>query len=354
MADSAPAGNGAEATPGTAPQQDDSKDPFEGFESEAFNAGEPIEDKPAKPAKPAAPAPAAAAPKPAGGTEGDGENPDDDDAGTGGDEGAERTPGSLKKSVQERINEITRARREAERRAEAAERELNELRNAKPPAAAEKPAKPAAGKGGDESTGAEGDAAKGPPDPEKYEFGELDSRYIRDLARFEAKAAHDELRELDRQEREQAQAVQQQQAAATKFQQRVEEGSKKYEDFYEKVVIGAEKVEWPLSPELGSLIVESDVGADIAYHLATNPDEAAQVFALSPLEQARYFGRIEAKFSAEQSAAPGEDAKDETAPAKTPKAPPPVAPARGSGGRSKISANTDDFASFEAVANQGG
>lgn len=333
------------------PQNDEGKDPFAGFESEAFVSGERVEETPAKPAaKPAAGAPPA--PKEAGegaGTEGDGGEPGDDAGSDRGDD-AGGTAGAPKKSVQERINELTRARREAERRAEAAERELQAARAAAaPPSPPAAPPKAAGTQESGKPAGDGGDAAKGAPDPEQYEFGELDSRYIRDLARFEADQRFAELREQEMQERQQVQMSQQQQAAREKFQVRVEEGSKRYDDFYEKVVIGAEKLDWVLSPELGQLIVDSDVGADIAYHLATNPDEAARVFAQSPVEQARYFGRMESKFSAAQSAAPGEDAKDEAAPTKTPKAPPPIPSARGAGGRSPVSANTDDFASFEAV-----
>lgn len=339
MSDTSTAESGAQEVSGQgAPQNDEAqKDPFAGFESEAFVSGEPVEEKPAKPA---APAPAVQEKPAEQGTEGGDEVPGDDTGTEGGDD-AGKPLDAPKKSVQERINELTRARREAERRVEALQAELNQSRSVA------KPAEPAA-KVADTSAAAE--TAQGVPNPESYDFGELDSRYIRDLARYEADQRYAELREQDRQERLQTQQQQQQQAAHAKFQTRVEEGSKKYEDFYEKVVIGAENVAWPLSPELGQLIVESDAGADIAYHLATNPDEAARIFAQSPLEQARYFGRMESKFSAAQSAAPGEDAKDETATAKTPKAPPPVTPAKGAGGRSPVSANTDDFSSFEAVA----
>jgi hypothetical protein len=234
------------------------------------------------------------------------------------------------KTAQERINELTRARREAERRAEALERRLQELEIREPEYTAPR--------GGDESTAPQYTAAPGAPDPNNFEFGELDSRYITALVDFQT--TH-RIAEFQRQQQQEYQHREDQQ----KFQRQVDNGSKKHADFYEKVVIGAERGAWPLSAELGKMLVESDAGADIAYHLASHPEEAAQVYRQSPVEQARYFGRMEAKFSAQQMAA-----VRQSAPPRTPRAPTPVLPARGAGGKFQVSADSDDFTAFERLA----
>jgi hypothetical protein len=84
---------------------------------------------------------------------------------------------------------------------------------------------------------------------------------------------------------------------------------------------------------------------DILYHLASNPKEATQVHAKSPVEQAAYFGRLEAKFTAPA-------AKPKPKESKAPK--PPANQAKGgSGGKVAPDMNgATDFATFEAGARQ--
>jgi hypothetical protein len=312
---------------------------FAGFQSEAFDAGEPIEVEAAKEvAKPeaeskveealAAKTTEGEAAKPVG-EEGEPQTP-------AGKEGEETPP---KKTAQERINEITRARRDAERRAEAAEQRTRELEarlNAPP---REEPKK--------EDLADDPDA----PKPDDYEYGELDSRYIRALAEHAADKRFATLRARDEQTQQERAQREKQEKNLEHFETLIERGSKVHDDFYEKVVVGSEKGEWPMSEVIGQMALESDVGNDILYHLATNVEEADRIYRSSPAEQARYFGRMEARFSpAGQAAASGDTGKP--AP-RTPKAPPPVETARGAGGQFQAGADTEDFAAFEARAKTG-
>jgi hypothetical protein len=188
--------------------------------------------------------------------------------------------------------------------------------------------------------------AKGAPKSDDFEFGELDPAYIAAMVDFHTERRLTEFRQ-------QAEQVQQQAAVQAKFAVTVEQGRQKYADFDDVVVKGAEEMAWPLSETLAPLLVESEVGADVAYHLATNVAEAERVYRLAPVEQARYFGRLEAKFSAARAAATGGDKSAETpATTRAPQAPAPVAPGRGAGGRFQATASTDDFASFEQAANK--
>jgi len=230
------------------------------------------------------------------------------------------------KSVQERMNEITAARREAERVAEERAREVEYWKGM---AAGKKP------EGEAEQAKPEADANGDPePDPEKYEYGEADARYLADSARWNARA---EFRELKRQEDERAEVAK----LNTEHAARVSEAVEKYPDYQEKVQASADRGEWPCSQVMALGIKASPVGPDVAYHLATNRDEAARINALSPLEQARELGRLEAGFM---------NKPKEVAPeVKAPKAPPPPShQARGAGGQFETSDDTDDFAAFEA------
>lgn len=119
-----------------------------------------------------------------------------------------------------------------------------------------------------------------------------------------AKAKHELRQEMTQAERAKA-AAQESAQVATNWRTQVEAAKGKYADF-EEVAFTA-----PLSEPVAQMVAASDIGADLAYHLGKNPDEARRISALSPVAAAREIGRLEAKLS--------------TAPSpKTTQAPPPV------------------------------
>ena len=262
---------------------------------------------------------------------------------------AEKAAKPPKKTAQQRINELTRQKREAERRADRVEGAVSAL--------SAEVAALRAGKAAPLTPGKEGatQEPEGPPDPKKFQFGELDSAYIRALARYEVK------NEIKGQTAEAAKSHQTAAKAAeveankTKFVALQEAGASKYDDFHEVVVEGARNNDYRLSPTLAKLSLESPVGADILYHLASHPKEAREVFGRSPEAQAAYFGRQEARFTPPSSGAETENeqttAEGHTATTvKTTKAPPPVQQARGTGASNQVSPDTNDFAAFEVMA----
>lgn len=217
-------------------------------------------------------------------------------------------------------------------------------------------------------TGAKGDdkdEAVDPlaPRPQDFEYGELDVKYIRALARYEAKqevlaAQNDQQTKTQTAAQKAAQA--EFQKAKTAFEKA---GNAKYADFDEVVVQSMTLPKddpdfWPVSPTVGELILTSDVGRDVAYHLATHPDEAKDIFGQSAARQAAWFGRKEAEFSSESQDAGGEGEGGEADPDKKAKPaakvtqapPPPKNRAKGAGGKTQASPDTQDFASFEALA----
>jgi hypothetical protein len=216
--------------------------------------------------------------------------------------------------------------------------------------------------GGDKAEDKEPDPSDG-----KYEFGEADPAYLKDLARFEA-------RQLIADERKEAAAQAEQQAFVGKLNEGMasveKAGTEKYEDFEAKI---SEAVEArggePLPPLLSIGIAVSPAGADIAYKLASDPDASEHIEALAkidpkkaalafgeiegefvdsdtdlnlddPLDMARMLGRMQARLKGK--------GKSEPAKVVTTKAPkPPEHTSRGASGKFEVDDDTEDFAAFE-------
>ncbi len=293
------------------------------------------------------------------------EDEDDDKGGEkGGEKGGAGADGELKvitappkpRSAQERINQAVRSQRAAERALEA-ERSTNK-------AILDRLERLEKGGQSTPLTNAQGGARTvevdpTAPDPSKYQFGDMDSRYIADLARHTATKAFEE--------RDKAQATARQteaaKAASEKFEaardKLVEDGTSLYPDFKEVVIDAAFEKKWPLSQTVGELAFESEVGPAILYHLATNPSEAVALDKLTPAQQAKWFGKTEAALAAQSAkstaAADGERGQPTVQPGARPTQapPPPARQVRGNGNPNPVSPDTTDFAAFERLAQSG-
>ena len=213
-----------------------------------------------------------------------------------------------KATAKDRIDELTRLRREAERDAEYW----------KAKALSPQPQQEAA---------PQPQEAPQAPSPEAYEAGEFDHRYIRDLARWEAKQEVAQAIATVRQEQSQAET-------AREWQARIAKAAETMPDFEEKVMIGGQRGEWVCSQEMADAIQATDKGPELAYHLASNPAEAARISRLSPALQYMEIGKLEAKLT-------------QPKPKTVTEAPAPPPQSRGSGGQFKPNPDTDDFASFD-------
>jgi hypothetical protein len=212
-----------------------------------------------------------------------------DGAETGDQAAAETTePAKPKKSFQERMDEKTRLQREAERERDALRDEVERLR-----ASREEP--------------------------------ESDDAWIEEIVERRLSA-----RDAERQV----------QAAKQAWLDRQAKAAEKYEDYFEAVVEGADKRAWPCTEDMATAMKQSDLGAEIAYHLAKNPDEARRIAGLSPHSQVWELGEIAADLKRSSRSTP--QAKSTT------QAPEPAPQARGAGGKFKVAADTSDFAAFEA------
>lgn len=248
------------------------------------------------------------------------------------------------KPAHKRIAEITKARRDAERERDELRAENERLKGHGQPAVTPKAISDVL---------KELEARKPDPNDPKYDFGENDPLFQDEMAdwRVDYKLA----------KRDEAAAEKQAKEDLTKRQAAIEEVAanlnsaweakaaaavEKYPDFNEKVLETAAAGEWDCGPLVSIALADSEQGADIAYHLASNPKEAKELSALAltdPMEAARRFGRLEARFEAKSAANDTEAAKRRVTNAPEP----PKHSARGSSGQFTTSPDTDDLDAFE-------
>lgn len=218
------------------------------------------------------------------------------------------------------------------------------------------------------------EAGEQAPDPndEKYEFGEADPLYLKDLAKHEVRQTLAEERRKAAADEEKTAGHRELAGKLTEGMAAVEKtGTEKYDDFEEKIGAAVEaRGGEPLHPIVSVAIAVSPAGADIAYRLATdeaaaekleklagtNPQQAAIALGelegqylesdddadlnpADPLDLARMIGRERARRKG-LKASPAER--------KQTKAPtPPENKARGGNGQFEVGDDTDDFAAFE-------
>jgi hypothetical protein len=277
-------------------------------------------------------------------------------------------PQHSKNSAAKRISNLTRAQRQAERDRDTARAEAAELRRQL--ANGGKSEAPLTNEGKNERKEIAG--KPDPSDTKKYEYGELDAKYIADLTRWTVLDAQDEAKHKEsstQQSKADEAATEAFETAKAAFE---EAGLDQFGDEFQEVIDSLELSKddpdfWPLSPVLGELLLESEAGPAMAKELASNPKEARRIHKLTPARQAAWFGVKEAELLANSGA--GNEEKEEgtpaaaarkplkTLPPKESKAPAPLPNARalnGSGGNRIPNSATPDFAAFEALASGGG
>lgn len=186
--------------------------------------------------------------------------------------------------IQRRIDKLTREKYQAKAEAEAVRREVEALRRQV-----------------EETRPRQIQQAQGEPKIE--DFQNLDE-YVAAKAEYVADrklAAAFEQREAKQRETDTAKS---QQAQADQWSKRMASAAEKTPDLYEVI----ESASAPLTRAMADAIMDSDIGPQVAYYLAQNPEEAERLAGLSPSSVARAIGRIEAKLESDavkpKSAAP--------------------------------------------------
>lgn len=207
-------------------------------------------------------------------------------------------PKRNKKSAIERISQLTQIRRDQEREIERLRTQLERVSKLER------------------------------PDPNKYDDPD---EYSSDLAAYKFKRSQaDDLRES-------AQAAQQsaQQALQAAYNERLMDFAAETPDFHTVAMNPALQI----TPVMAEQIMDSDLGPQVQYYLGTNPREAARIAALSPAQQIREIGRLEARVSS-------------PAPRRVTQAPAPIKPVAGNS-KPRLSYSDDmsmeDYAKLRAA-----
>jgi hypothetical protein len=217
----------------------------------------------------------------------------DDGEDTQNETGESADPGSdgqakpKNRGVGKRIDELTKARYDAERERDHW-RELA-MRQQQPPPGQPQPAPAAA------------QAETGEPTLESCDFDQ--AKFTREWYAWR------------RAEDQKAESAQKRQAA---FQERVTAFRAEHPDY--DAVTGNPAL--PITQAMADVILETEDPPAVAYFLGQNPSEAAAIAQMTPVQIARAIGRLEAKLSAPPAAS--EAAPRQPVPKTVTKAPPPV------------------------------
>lgn len=125
------------------------------------------------------------------------------------------------------------------------------------------------------------------------------------------------------------------------FVKRFNAGKKAYKDWDDVVTDDVQ-----ISTAMQSAIKESDIPADILYYLGENPDEAERILELPAGKQALAIGKIEAKLEKSDSNKSGGD-KDGNR--QQSRAPDPIKPTSGNGGKLKKTYEEMSYGEFAAA-----
>jgi hypothetical protein len=251
--------------------------------------------------------------------------PDDDD-----DETEQKAKPEKKNRLQERINELTAARREAERKLAEAEAKLAEKQTPKP-----EPAKAV-----EESKGPD-PLAKNEDGSDKYPLGEFDPKFVKDTIQHalneQAKAA-----EVQKAEQEKLSAEEQyRNTLVNSWNEKLEDVRERYPDYEEKgqeMLSVFEGIDQAYGQYLTDTLMEMDAGPEVFYYLANNLDEAERIVNAGPRRATIALAKIEAQLTG---------TKTKEAVVKTTNAPPPPPQLKGSAvAKASVPLDTDDLDAF--------
>jgi outer membrane biosynthesis protein TonB len=237
-----------------------------------------------------------------------------------------------KKSAQERIDEVTAARRAAEREVEELRRQLAERSQPK-----EEP-KP--------QTQVQAVSAGPTPDDVNeageavYPLGEFDQNFIRDLTRFTLQQERDAQKAQDAAESRAAQERAAVEEIQEGWQARLAAVQESLPDIQEKgmrLEPAFDGLDPDYSKYIAQTIMSLDHGPEVLYYLSDHLEEARALVAGGPLKATLGLGELNSMFKTKKEA-----------PVKVTSAPePPVDRVRGSGGRVEVPDDTDDLPAFE-------
>lgn len=258
--------------------------------------------------------------------------PDDDDS----NEESETSKSKKKTRFQDRIDELTAKAKNAERERD----ELREkLKGQNPdPVETPKPApKPAAELVEPTPYDVNEDGT------EKYELGEFDPKYIKDLTKFALLSEKAAIEAEDARKAEIAQMDTEKAELEESWRGKLPDATERYPDFQEKgqsLIDIFQGINEAYGEYLSATIMSLENGPDVLYYLSSNVDEAKKIVNAGPSRATIMLGKLDAYFE--------DSAKEEEQPTrKVSKAPTPPPQNKGVAvARSAVPDDTDDLDAF--------
>jgi len=248
-----------------------------------------------------------------------------------------------KSQYQERINELTRARREAERREAALLARLEALETKNKPVQ-DSPQESPLDRLPPDAPKPDAVDAKGNP---KYPLGEYDPQYIFDLTTFAGEQTAKRLEEARVKAEAERHVEAQRNAIRDSWAQKLDSAEEEIPEIREHIaelVDTFQNVDPGYGEYLATLIMTSDTGPAIMEYLSQNIGEAQKIVASGPTAATLAIGRLEAKL--QNLSRPTGEEKRNKKPSGAP--PPPTATVRGTkGGSNKVRPDTTDLAAFK-------
>lgn len=244
----------------------------------------------------------------------------------------EEAPKPKKKSAQERINDITREKHEANRRAEELERRLNEVLE-RTKVNEDTPKPPI------QQTDAPHPDDKNEDGSDKYPLGQYDEAFIKDTVdyRFESQWRDRQVEEEQRQ-------------AAAKVAREEAELNARWNSAVEASKVDIVSAQENLKPIFGNVdpqfgnylaatIMSMEKGPEVFEYLGNHLDVAEDIIASGPRAATITLGRLEARFLENGN-------KKQPKVSNAPEPPPQLN--RGNNGRFEVADDTDDLDAFSA------
>jgi hypothetical protein len=272
----------------------------------------------------------------------DGYEDEEDLAPTDTDEETDETPKKANR-YQERINEITAARRAAERKAEEAERERDEYKR-KLEEKTTKPEEPAPAESAKATELREPQPNdKNEDGSDKYPLGIYDPNYMRDNMQYLFNAQEAERREQEEIARQQREADLTRATLQSSWNEKLVDAQERYPDFRQKgeqMLSVFEGIDESYGQYLQDTIMEMDNGTDVFYYLANNVEEAQKIVSAGPRKATIALGELKAQLSGGSNTNPRPSVK-------ATKAPPPPPQLKGSAvSKGAATPDTDDLDAF--------
>lgn len=253
-----------------------------------------------------------------------------------------------RKSAKERIDEITAERYAEKRRADAAEQRLLELEkrlNSFESRKQEQEVEPEVTRTAVDPKRPNPDALGKNGEP-LYPLGEFDPQYIADLTDYQFDKRSAAAKEAADRENAQRAAIEEQTRLGRQWEEKLGKSESELPDLRETIA-GLETTFRNVEPEYGAYlaktVMEMDMGPEVLYYLAINPDEAQEIVKKGAVGATIALGRLEGQISSAMNARNKAKAKRPTA------APQPPSITRGNGATGQIRADTDDLEAFESI-----